>query len=153
MRELSEYKLLGNYLVNLYEKYGVDTIRYENAHMVTSNILNKLKDVDNNYNIIPIEQKYDIVKSMISKGVFRTNPGNKIAPFKQVYNYEVSKGIVAVYSCDKSLVFKIPNIANISRDSQLKNLREIYCNDIGLVLQNAVDVQLKAYKPQTNRIR
>ena len=152
MRELSCYKLIGNYLVNLYDKYGVDSIRYENAQMVASNILNKISMSNSSYNISPIEQKFDIVKDMISRGVFKTNPGNKAVPFKQVYSYEISKGIVAVYSCDKSLVFKIPSISTVEKDKQLKSLREIYCSDLGLELQNAINIIVKAYKPQ-NRIK
>ncbi|MBO7528176.1 MAG: hypothetical protein J6T74_09875 [Clostridia bacterium] len=153
MRDLSEYKILGNYLVNLYDKYGVDSIRYETAKVITSSVLNGIKNAKANYNITQIDQKFDIVKNMISRGVFRTNPNNRTVPFKQVYNYEISRGISAVYSCDKSLVFKIQSITHENKDRQLKLLHDVYCADVGLEVQNAINAMIQAYKPQPSKVR
>ena len=66
MREISEYKLLGNYLINLYEKSGKDSIKYESIKSVTSNIEKMINQKFTNYEIQPIESKSDIVKKMIS---------------------------------------------------------------------------------------
>ena len=148
MRDLSGYKLLGNCLVNLYEKYGVESLRYEKCEYIINHIFSRLKDVNAPYNFIPIDSKFNIVKDMISKGVFKTNASNKLVPFKQVYNYEITRGIGVVYSCDKNLTFKIPTITNYDKDVQIKDLKEMYVNGTSIEVQKLIDEQVTFNKPQ-----
>lgn len=146
MREISEYTLLGNYLVTLSDKLGLDSIKYETAKSLTDKIIAIINKTNENYVLLPIEQKMAIVKNMISKGVFRTDPTNKITPFKQVYNYEASKYILATYSCDGSLVFKLPKSSTEDRDYMSYNIRTTFCSNINLDLQKAITQVLDEHK-------
>lgn len=146
MREISEYTLVGNYLVNLSDKLGLDSIKYETAKSLTEKIIAIINKTNQNYVLLPIEHKMAIVKSMISKGVFRTDPANKIVPFKQIYNYEASRFILATYSCDGSLVFKLPKTSAEDRDYMSSNIRATFCSNINLDLQNAINTVLTEHR-------
>ena len=147
MRDISEYKLLGNYLIKLYENYGIDSLVYEQAHSLTEKLFaNDFIKV--NYRLLPFEDKNNIVKNMINCGVFKTNHNNKIIPFKQVYNFEVSKNINAVYTCDKNLSFKINKLENNSdKNTLVLYMKNIYSKDLSLNLQNEINQIMLAYKP------
>ena len=147
MRDISEYKLLGNYLVKLYQKYGVDSIKYENAQSLTKSVFSNSLGV--NYNLLPMESKVKIIQNMINKGVFRTNLGNRILPFKQVYKFEVSNGINATYSCDKSLTFKIFESVDKDKNHAVQILESLYCKDVGLDIQKEIDRAISNYKIQS----
>ena len=152
MRDISEYKLLGNYLVRLYQKYGVDQLKYENVQEFTSSVFSKLNNLGSTYNLLPIEPKVKIVQNMINKGVFRTNTGNKLIPFKQVYKYEVSRGIYAIFGCDKTLTFKIMANLELGKENQIKDVEEMYCRDIGLDIQKEINAVVDNYK-MINKIK
>lgn len=146
MRDISEYKLLGNYLVRMYEKYGIDSIKYETAKSFTTNIFRNNSSISAGYNLLPMDSKLSTIRNMISKGVFRANLGNKIFPFKQVYPYEVAKGINVGYGTDKNLVFKILAESEPERDKKINALKEMYCMDIGNDIKSAIDKVIADYK-------
>ena len=56
VRDISEYKLLGNYLIKLYENYGVDSIGYEQAHSLTEKLFTN-DFIKVNYRLLPFEEK------------------------------------------------------------------------------------------------
>ena len=142
MREISEYTLLGNYLVIVSDRYGQDFIKYETAKALTEQINSQLNKNSQNYLLLSMPKKTDIVKSMISKGVFRTDVSNKTTPFKQIYNYEVSKYIQAFYACDGSLTFKISKSTTDERDNMINSIKESYCNNLNLDLQKAINIAM-----------
>lgn len=147
MRDISEYKLLGNYLIKLYENYGVDSIGYEQAHSLTEKLFTN-DYIKVNYRLLPFEEKNSIVKNMINSGVFRTNHNNRIIPFKQVYNYDVSKNINAVYTCDKNLSFKITKQdGSVDKNVLIQQMKNIYSKDLSLNLQNEINQIMSSYKP------
>lgn len=155
MREISEYKLLGNYLVNLYEKNGKSSIKYETIKSILENIETSLNKQFDTYQILPIEKKVELVKKMISKGVFKTNPGNKVNPFKQVYPYEVSSYIYAEYNCDGSLYFSLSKELSSNKDYTIEKIKKIYTTDSNLILQSAINKEITSlnYAKQKNKVR
>lgn len=149
MREISEYTLLGNYLVLISDKLGQDSIKYEVAKSITEKIIAQVNKNTQSYLLLPMDKKMDIVKSMISKGVFRTDSSNRAMPFKQVYNYEVSRYIHAVYTCDGSLTFKFPKTTNEDKDYIMNAIKASYCHNLNLDLQNAIKNSLVDIKAIT----
>ena len=129
MREISEYKLLGNYLVNLYEKSGKSSIKYEHIKTILANIEASLNKKFDTYQVSLMDKKVDLVKTMISKGVFKTYPGNKVMPFKQVYPYEVSPYIFVEYNCDGSLFFSLSKDLLKNKDAILGKIKKMYTTD------------------------
>ena len=139
MKEISEYKLLGNYLLMSAEKLGIDSIKYENVRALSDKIISQVNKTSQNYLLLTMDKKMDIVKKMISKGVFRTDSANKTTPFKQIYDYEVSKFIHAVYSCDGSLVFKFAKSPTDDKDFYMDSVKKVYCSNINLDLQSSIN--------------
>ena len=137
MRDISEYKLLGYYLLKLYEKDGVDSIKYEQAKQLTNNVFNKIGF--SNYRLLPLDDKLAIVKSMISKGVFRTTSIGGKQSFTQVYNFEIAKMISTCYGFDGNLVFKIPKECKSSGNQVTLNYKKAYEADLNLDLLAAIN--------------
>jgi len=146
MREISEYTLLGNYLVIVSDKLGIDTIKYETAKVITEQAISEVNKKSQSYLLLPMSKKMDIVKAMIGKGVFRTDTANKTQPFKQVYTYEVAKNIQAHYSCDGCLVFKLPKQKTADGDVILPAAKETYTSSINLDLKTAINNSILNFK-------
>ena len=146
MREISEYTLLGNYLIFLTDKLGVDSIKYELVKSFSDKIIQSLNKNGETYKLLPLDAKMDIVKKMISKGVFRTTPGNILKPFKQVYDFEVSKFIYAYYNCDGSLCFKLIKSSQNNKDLLMLGIKNMYLNNLSLDLRNSLSGVLKEHE-------
>ena len=146
MREISEYTLLGNYLIFLNDRLGVDSIKYELAKSFSDKILQKVNKNGETYNLLQLDAKMDIVKKMIGKGVFRTTPGNPLKPFKQVYDYEIAKFITALYNCDGSLCFKFVKAGEHNKDILQASIKNMYGNSINLDLKNSITEVLREYE-------
>lgn len=141
---ISEYKLLGYYLLKLYETNGNDSIKYEQVKSLTNNVFNRL--VGNpNQGYTPLNAKKDIINSMIKKNIFKVNNINGKQSFTQIYNYEVSKYILAVYSCDGYLTFKLPKEIKEGDEIMLNAMRKIYTNGISLQLKSSLDSEIKNF--------
>lgn len=151
MRDISEYKLLGNYLVNLYEKSGKSSIKYESIKSILENIEHSINKKFDIYQVSPIDKKVDIVKAMISKGVFKTYPGNKATPFKQVYPYEISPYIFAEYSCDGSLNFYLTKELLNDKDKIIGKIKKMYTTDSNLFLQSAINSEINSFNSAKKR--
>lgn len=149
MREISELTLIGNYLIYLSERYGQDSIKYETAKQLNEKVLAIVNKGSVSYQLLQVDDKMSIVKKMISSGVFKTDPGNKITPFKQVYNYEITKNIYTTYSCDGNLVFKLPKTDENNKSFVLNNMKESYLNNLNLDLRNAVLAIMSEHKQRT----
>lgn len=126
MRELSECKLLGYYLIKQYEKTGLSELKYEQVKYLTESIFKKLNT--NNYVLVPLENKNAIIKSMINRGVFKTCNINGKSTFSQKYNYEIFKYITAHYSPDGNLVFKLAKEIKLKDNSILSSVKSTYTN-------------------------
>jgi len=144
MREISEYTLLGNYLIFLSERLGQESIKFELAKTFSSKVLETVNKNVQTYQLQTIENKMDIVRKMISKGVFRAENVSGTKTFKQIYNYEVSKNILAFYSPDGNLIFKFPK--QNSNDSLIFNTKQYYSSNLGLDLKNAINSVLKEHE-------
>lgn len=143
--EISEYKLLGYYLLKIFEHTNIDGLSYESVKSLTEGVFKRLGNASN-YTLLSIEGKRQIIDSMIKKNVFKTSSINGKATFSQVYNYEATKFIFAVYSCDKSLVFKLPkNIASGENSSLLDAMKSMYTSGMNLELQSALNSELKVF--------
>lgn len=139
MREISEYTLLGNYLVIVSDKLGQDSIKYEVAKSLTEKVMASVNKNSQNYILLPMDSKKNIVQKMIGKGVFRTNSSNRAITFKQVFNYEIAKNINAYYSCDGNLVFKLPKTSYDEKDRTYTLIKSSYCDNLNLDLRNAIN--------------
>lgn len=148
MKQISEYTLIGSYLILSVDKFGMDSIKYENAKAFSEKVLAKLNKKNISYTLQPVEEKMTIIKQMISKGVFKTDPSNKAMPFKQIYNFEVSKHILAVFSFGGNLVFKLPKIDD-KNPSLEKSIRETYSTNLSLDVKNAIISTINEQKPKT----
>lgn len=147
MREISEYVFIGNYLLEFSQKYGQDSIKYETVKLLNEKVLERVNKNTQNYQIQKIDDKMSIVKKMISKGVFRTEPSNKTAPFKQVYNYEIFQSIYVYYSCDGNLVFKFAKEPDEAKAQQLlMSIKRSYSDNLNLDIKNAITSVLSEYK-------
>ena len=146
MREISAYTILGGILATLTERHSVDSIKYETAKDIIDAVISKVNKSAQNYLLLPMQKKMDIVKSMIGKGVFKTDHTNKITPFKQVYNYEVAKSICATYSCNGSLTFKFPKLAE--DDPALNAIKSSYTQNLPLDIQTALSTEITGSLPK-----
>ena len=146
MREISEYTLLGNYLIFLGDKLGQDSIKFELAKSFTDKVLEIVNKFGQCYELLPIDSKMNIVKKMISKGVFRTDSSNPLKPFKQIYNYEVSKNIFAFYGCDGSLTFKFITQSDNNKDFLINTMKTTYSTNLNLDLRNSINSVLHEYE-------
>lgn len=146
--DISEYKLLGYYLLKIYERTGIDSISYENVKSLTSGVF---KRIGNNsvYNLLPIEEKRQLIDSMIKKNVFRTSSINGKTTFTQVYGYEATKYISAVYSCDRSLVFKLPKNIGASDNHTIELMQKMYTADMNLQMQSSLNAEINSYIQKT----
>ncbi|MBE7074486.1 MAG: hypothetical protein E7376_00680 [Clostridiales bacterium] len=144
MRDLSEYKLLGYYLIKLYEKSETCQLKYEQVKTFTQNVFKRL-GTNYNYNFLPIDEKINIIKSMISKGMFSTKVVNGKQTFTQKYNHEIAKYIYVTYSADGNLTFKLPREIIEGNKSLLQFAKNIYSNGIDLNLQSAIQSELNTY--------
>ena len=126
MREISEYKLLGYYLLKLYEKTGVDNLKYEQVKYLSDAVLKKVNST--NSVLIPLATKSNIVKTMISKWVFKTTSINGKSSFTQIYNYEIAKYIYVTYNCDGNLTFRLPKDIKTNNKNSLSQIKNIYTN-------------------------
>lgn len=144
MNNISEYKLLGYYLITIYETNRFDNIKYDDVKKISTNVMSKL---NNEYYFSPIDSKADIVKKMISKGVFKTSKIDDKLTFKQIYNYELIKYINANYSSNGELSFKLPQDVSNSNKALLNTLKNIYLKDkaIDLNLQKTINNELRSY--------
>ena len=147
MKQISEWWILGNCLVTAFEKWGLTSIKYETAKSISDAVIVRLSKSSNNYQLLPIEVKANIIKQMISKGVFKTDKNNKLVPFKQVYNFEVAKSIYAVYSCDGVLQFMLPKFSSDEKNFVLKTVKDTYCLSVSLDLQSAINAEILRLKP------
>ena len=147
MREISEYKLLGYYLLKLYEKTGVDNLKYEQVKYLSDAVLKKVNST--NSVLIPLATKSNIVKTMISKGVFKMTSINGKTSFTQVYNYEIAKYIYVTYSCDGNLTFRLSKDIKTNDKNSLSQIKNIYTNlnlDIISIANNELNTYFaKAY--------
>lgn len=141
---ISEYKLLGYYLLKLYETNGNDSIKYEQVKTLTNNVFKRLIG-NSNQGYTPLDAKKNIINSMIKKNIFKVNNINGKQSFTQIYNYEVSKHILAVYSCDGYLTFKLPKEIKEGDELLLNTMRKIYTNGISLQLKSALDSEIKNF--------
>ena len=147
MREISEYKLLGYYLLKLYEKTGVDNLKYEQIKYLSDAVLKKVNST--NSVLIPLATKSNIVKTMISQGVFKTTSINGKSSFTQIYNYEIAKYIYVTYNCDGNLTFRLPKDIKTNNKNSLSQIKNIYTNlnlDIISIANNELNTYFaKAY--------
>lgn len=143
MRDISEYKLLGYYLLNIYEKTGTDNLKYEQVKSLTEKIFKEC--VFKNYKLLPIDSKKELIQKMISKGVFKTTIINGKQSFSQIYNYEISKYIYGVYSNDGSFTFKLPKEIKAKDMLLIQNIKKIYEANVGLDLQLAINAELNIF--------
>ena len=141
MREISEYKLLAYYLIILNEKAGVNSIKYEQVKALTENICKRLTS---KYNLLGISNKTDIVKLMISKGMFKVNNINGKTTISQVYNYEIMKDVYAYYTYDGTLLFKLPPQL-CEKEDILAKIKKTYYNSIDLDLMSSINAVLDSY--------
>ncbi len=146
MREISEYTLLGNYLVIVSDKLGVDSIKYETAKIITEQAISEVNKKSQCYLLLPMSKKIDIIKAMISKGVFRTDTSNKTQPFRQIYSYEVAKNIQANYTCDGCLTFKLPKVKTADGDAILPAAKAAYTSSLNLDLKTAINNSILNFK-------
>lgn len=142
MREISEYKLLGYYLINIYEKTGLDSLKFEQVKFLSDSIFKKMNTA--NYVFLPIDSKNTIVKNMINRGMFRTTNINGKQSFSQIYNYEISKFIYAYYNCDGDLTFKLPKEIKENKVNNINKYKSIYEN-FSLDLLSAINFELNNY--------
>lgn len=147
MREISEYTLIGNYLIFLSERLAQDSLKYEHAKLFSEKVLSVLNKSSTQYTILPIEKKLDIVRKMISRGVFKTDASNSTRPFKQIYNFETSKFILAFFSSDNNLVFKLQKHTNDNKEIPIEKIKQIYSANLSLELQNAMTAVMAEFKP------
>ena len=146
---ISEYKLLGYYLIKLYDTISVDNIKYEQAKSLTNSVFKRLS-ATTSFEISPIAEKRQVIDSMIKKNVFKTNNVNGKQSFTQVYNYEICKNILAVYSCDGNLTFKLPKEVKSTNTIMLDAFRKMYTNGISLQLQTALNSEIKTFIQKIN---
>lgn len=151
MRDISEYKLLGYYLLKMYEKTGVDSLKYEQAKAITDGVFKKINN--SQYNLLPLDNKMNLVKSMINKGVFKTTVVNGNHTFTQVYNFEISKHIFASYNNCGSLLFKLPKEIKLDNETVLQSIKKIYESNLGLDLQQAINSEIDKIKSQQTKNR
>lgn len=142
MREISEYKLLGYYLLKLYEKTGVDNLKYEQVKYLSDAVLKKVNST--NSVLIPLTSKSNIVKTMISKGVFKTTSINGKSSFTQIYNYEIAKYIYVTYNCDGNLTFRLPKDIKTNNKNSLSQIKNIYTN-LNLDIISIANNELNTY--------
>lgn len=145
MREVSEYKLLGYYLLKLYESAGINSIKYEQVKLLTDEICGKLNLT---YNFVRMLPKKDILQKMISKGVFKTKSVNGKTTFCQIYNFEIAKNIYAVYDCDGYLTFKLPQ--GTGSEDKIAYAKKIYEADLNLDLRSCINSELKKFISKLN---
>ena len=153
MREISEYTLIGNYLIFLSEKLGQGNLKYEQAKLFSEKVLAILNKTSKQYIVLPIDDKMHFVKKMISKGVFKTNPSNSTVPFKQVYNFEASKYILATFSADNNLVFKLQKTTLDNKDIPIERVKQFYSINLGLDLQFAMRSVMNEPKSQSFKVK
>lgn len=146
MRELSECKLLGYYLIKQYEKLGLSELKYEQVKLLTESIFKKLNT--NSYVLVPLENKNAIIKSMINKGVFKTCNVNGKNTFSQKYNYEFFKYITAHYSPDGNLVFKLSKEINLKDNAILSSVKSTYSN-LNLDITSIANFEIANYLSKT----
>lgn len=146
---ISEYKLLGYYLIKLYDTIGSDNIKYEHAKFLTNNVFKRLTQ-NSVYELTQISNKNELIDSMIKKNVFKTSTLNGKPTFTQIYNYEISKNILAVYSCDGNLTFKLPKEVKAGNTKLLDTLRNMYTNGISLQLQSSLNAEIKGFIQKMN---
>lgn len=146
MREISEYKLLGYYLLKLYEKTGVDNLKYEQVKYLSDAVLKKVNST--NSVLIPLATKNNIVKTMISKGVFKTTYINGKSSFTQIYNYEIAKYIYVTYNCDGNLTFRLPKDIRTNNKNSLSQIKNIYTN-LNLDIISIANNELNTYFAKT----
>lgn len=151
MRDISEYKLLGYYLLKVYEKTGTDSLKYEQAKTITDNVFKKINN--SQYNLLPLESKMNLIKSMINKGVFKTTVVNGNHTFTQVYNFEISKHIFVNYNNGGTLLFKLPKDIKLDNNTLLQSIKNIYENNLGLDLQQAINYEIEKIKAQQTKNR
>lgn len=151
MRDISEYKLLGYYLLKMYEKTGADSLKYEQAKTITDNVFKKINN--SQYNLLPLESKMNLIKSMINKGVFKTTVVNGNNTFTQVYNFEISKHIFVNYNNCGTLLFKLPKDIKLDNSTLLQSIKNIYESNLGLDLQQAINYEIDKIKAQQTKNR
>jgi len=150
MREISEYNLLGCYLLKFYEKTGIDFVKYENGRIVTENLLKRLNKDRISYKIIPVHPKSQILTNMINSGVFKPyNDGNKRL-FSQVKNYELSNGVQIVFDSNKTLLFKLSNDLKKKEGIKFKLLKHVYENDFSLEFKQAIKDEVSSFSTKTH---
>lgn len=150
MKEISEYKLLGYYLVKLHDLARLNSLNYEQVKSITQNVFNSIDAV--NYKLLPLHEKISIVKNMINKGMFKTAVVGGKQTFVQVHNYEICKHIFANYCNDKSLVFRLPKELTSENASLLQAIKNTYEANINLELQSAIEKAIVPYlSKQKNR--
>lgn len=142
MREISEYKLLGYYLIKLYEKTGLDSLKFEQVKFLCESVHKKVDSA--NYVFLPIDNKTTIIKSMINRGLFKTTNINGKQSFSQIYNYEISKFVYAYYNCDGDLTFKLPKEIKENKNNNINKYKSIYEN-FSLDLLSAINGELNNY--------
>lgn len=146
---ISEYKLLGYYLIKMYETIGTDSIKYEQVKYLTNGVFKRLAN-NISYELSPIAEKRQIIDTMIKKNVFRTSNLNGKQSFTQIYNYEITKNILAIYSCDGNLTFKLPKEIKTENCIMLNTLKTMYTNGISLQLQSALNTEIKIFTQKVN---
>ena len=146
---ISEYKLLGYYLIKIYDTIGMDNVKYEQVKALTNSVFKRLAG-NSGHELSPIAEKRQIIDSMIKKNVFKTSNLNGKPTFTQVYNYEISKNILAVYSCDGNLTFKLPKEVKAGNATMLDILRNMYTTGISLQLQASLDAEIKTFLQKIN---
>ncbi len=142
MREISEYKLLGYYLIKIYEKTGLDYLKIEQVKFLSDSIFKKMNSA--NYIFLPIENKSAIVKNMINRGMFKTTNINGKQSFTQIHNYEISKFIYVYYNCDGDLTFKLPKEIKENKFNNINKYKSIYEN-FSLDLLSVINSELNNY--------
>ena len=150
MKEIYELKLIGNILLEMYDYNKTDVISYELAKDLIESTLSKIPNFESEFTIFPIDDKNDIVKKMVSKGVFKVTTINGKRSFSQVYNYEVFKNIFAVYNASGILSFKLPkDISNEKQALLLETIRRGYSSNMDLTLQRHLREQIKQHLKKT----
>ena len=140
MREISEYKLIGYYLLKIYEKSGFNGIKYEQAKQITENVFKNISST--NYDLKQIDTKQDIVKRMIYNGQFKTANVNGVSGFVQIRTFEIVKHIFVTYNCDGLLTFKLPKDINQKNTFLLQNIKTVYESSMNLDLKLAIDKEI-----------
>jgi len=150
MREISEYNLLGCYLLKFYEKTGIDFIKYENGKNVTENILKRLNKDNISYKIIPVHEKTHLLNNMINSGIFKAYvDGNNKRMFSQVKNYELSNGLQVFFNTNKTLLFKLSAELKNREGLKFKLLKHIYENDFSIEFKQAIKDEISAFSTKT----